>query len=102
MTKNEVLKYVHGVIYEYAQKEEFSHTIWDFYCDTLKLLDWLQECQMNDSEFCIAIRHQGVECGDSEYVAQRCKHLGKSVHSLAILYRYDTEIFDGDFQIVEL
>lgn len=69
---------------------------------SMNMHDWLQECQMNNSEFCIAIRYQGVECGDSEYVAQRCKHLGRAVHSLAIIYRYDAEKFDGDFQIVEL
>lgn len=98
MNQDEMLHYVIDVVKKYDKKEDTSHVLFDFLVDTPKLIDFLQLDVLEP--FYIAIRQSGCECGKSEYVEDRLKHLGEPIHVIQIRWERNLTL-DYDFIVNE-
>lgn len=99
MHRTELLRYIAETVLTYEKLEITSHILWDYMCDSKKLLDWLI-IGSNTEAFYIAIRKSGLEAGSKEYVKSRCEALGLPIHTMEIS---KNEWFtpDYDFKVKE-
>lgn len=99
MNQTELLRYIAETVLTYEKLEITSHILWDYMCDSQKLLDWLVDGRATESFF-IAIRKMGVESGSKDYVHERLQSLGSPIHVIKISKSQDYS--DGfDYKVVE-
>lgn len=99
MNRNEMLRYIAETVLTYEKLEITSHILWDYMCDSQKLLDWLVDGRATEPFF-IAIRKMGVESGNKDYVHERLQSLGSPIHVIKISKAQDySEEFD--YEVVE-
>lgn len=99
MSKTELLRYIAETVLTYEKLEVTSHIIWDYMCDSSKLVNWICEYGMQEP-IIIAIRKHGVEIGDKQYVSDRLKVLGQAIHTIEIT-KLEEYISGKDFEIKE-
>lgn len=83
MNRTELLRYISETVLTYEKMEVTSHILWDYMCDSQKLLDWLT-IGSNTEQFYIAIRKSGLASGTKEQVNELTKILGQSIHTIEI------------------
>lgn len=97
MKRTELIQYIAETVLSYEKLEVTSHILWDFMCDSNKILQWIID-DRNKDVFYIAIRKLGLETGSKEYVDERCAALGKPIHTIEIHKIQDRY---ADFEIRE-
>lgn len=99
MSRTELLRYIAETVLTYEKLEVTSHIIWDYMCDSSKLVNWICEYGMQEP-IIIAIRKHGVEIGDKQYVSDRLKVLGQAIHTIEI-HKTEAFISNNDFEVKE-
>ena len=99
MGRTELLQYIVETILTYDKLEVTKSIIWDYMCDSSKLISWMCEYGMQEP-IIIAIRKHGVEIGDKEYVYDRLKVLGQAIHTIEI-HKTEVFIYNKDFEVKE-
>ena len=83
MNRTELIQYIAETVLSYEKLEVTSHILWDFMCDSHKIIQWTVDDRNKDA-FYIAIRKSGLETGSKENVDKRCAVLGKPIHTIEI------------------
>ena len=96
MKRTELIQYIAETVLSYENLEVTSNILWDFMCDSNKIIQWTYNG--NKDVFYIAIRKLGLETGSKEYVDERCAALGKPIHTIEIHKIQDRY---ADFEIRE-
>lgn len=99
MSRTELLQYIVETILTYDKLEVTKSIIWDYMCDSSKLVNWICEYGMQEP-IIIAIRKLGVEIGDKEYVSDRLRTLGQAIHTIEI-HKTEVYISCNDFEVKE-
>lgn len=99
MSRTELIRYITETILTYDKLEVTSHIIWDYMCDSSKLVNWICEYGMQEP-IIIAIRKNGVEVGNKEYVSERLRVLGEAIHTIEIT-KIDEFLSGKDFEVKE-
>ena len=83
MSKNELLRYIAETVLTYDKLEVTRYIIWDYMCDSNKILKWI--CEYSAQEpLIIAIRKHSVEVGDKDDVSERLQRLGPAIHTIEV------------------
>ena len=83
MERTELIQYIAETVLSYEKLEVTSHILWDFMCDSNKIIQWTIDDRNKDA-FYIAIRKGGLETGSKENVDKRCAVLGSPIHTIEI------------------
>ena len=83
MKRTELIQYIAETVLSYEKLEVTSHILWDFMCDSNKIIQWTIDDRNKDA-FYIAIRKSGLETGSKENVDKRCAVLGSPIHTIEI------------------
>ena len=99
MGRTELLRYIAETVLTYEKLEVTRCIIWDYMCDSNKILKWI--CEYSAQEpIIIAIRKHGVEVGNKEYVSERLRVLGEAIHTIEIT-KIDEFLSGKDFEVKE-
>ena len=99
MSKTELIRYIAETVLAYEKLEVTAHIIWDYTCDSSKMISWMCDDRKQEP-LIIAIRKHGVEIGDKEYVSDRLRSLGQAIHTIEIT-KLEEFISGKDFEIKE-
>ena len=99
ISRTELIRYISETVLTYEKLEVTDHIIWDYTCDSSKMISWMCDDRKQEP-LIIAIRKHGVEIGDKEYVSDRLRSLGQAIHTIEI-YRIKKFISGKDFEIKE-
>ena len=99
ISRTELLQYIAETVLTYEKLEVTAHILWDYMCDSSKLVNWICEYGMQEP-IIIAIRKHGVEIGDKQYVSDRLKVLGQAIHTIEI-HKTEAFISNNDFEVKE-
>lgn len=89
MSRAELTRYINKTVLAYEKLERTEHILWEYMDNFSKLLKWM----CNDSKrepIIIAIRKNGADIGDKEYVLDRLQVFGQAIHTIEI---HKTEVF---------
>lgn len=81
---SKLLYYLHEEMMKEDAKEETSHILWDWTCDSSKIIHFLCNIDKDVDMMVIAFRESGLEAGTEEDVRERCRILGKPYRVLRI------------------
>ena len=84
LNRDELLRYVVNRVIKEDSNEETSHILWDWTCDSGKIMNFLCGMEKDTDELIIAFRKSGLESGTEEEVRERCEILGKPYRVLRI------------------
>ena len=99
MGRTELLQYIVETILTYDKLEVTKSIIWDYMCDSSKLISWMNSFREREP-IIIAIGKRGVEIGDKEYVSDRLRFISPAIHTIEI-YKLEGYILNKDFEIKE-
>lgn len=86
MRQTELLQYVAGTVITYDKLEVTRNILWDYMCQSPKILDWLVD-GCNSEPLYIAIRKNGTEIGSKDYVNEQCNVFGRVIHTIIVSKR---------------
>ena len=81
---SKLLYYLHEEMMKEDAKEETSHILWDWTCDSGKIIHFLCNIEKDVDMMVIAFRKSGLEAGTYEDVADRCEVLGQTYRVIRI------------------
>ena len=81
---SDLLYYLHSEMMKEDAKEETSHILWDWTCDSGKIIHFLCDIEKYTDELIIAFRESGFEAGIEEEVRERCRVLGQPYRVIRI------------------
>ena len=81
---SDLLYYLHREMMKEDTKEETSHILWDWTCDSRRIMNFLCGMEKDTDELIIAFRKSGLEAGTEEEVRERCEILGQPYRVLRI------------------
>lgn len=99
ISRTELIRYIAETVLTYEKLEATAHILWDYMCDSSKLISWMCDDRKQEP-IIIAIRKHGVEIGDKEYVSDRLRVLGQAIHTIEIT-KLEEYISGKDFEIKE-
>ena len=82
---SDLLYYLHSEMMKEDAKEETSHILWDWTCDSGKIMNFLCGMEKDEEVIVVAFRKSGLESGTEEEVRERCEILGKPYRVLRII-----------------
>ena len=81
---SDLLYYLHSEMMKEDAKEETSHILWDWTCDSGKIMNFLCGMEKDEEVMVVAFRKSGLEAGAEEEVNERCMVLGQLYRVLRI------------------
>lgn len=81
---SKLLYYLHEEMMKEDAKEETSHILWDWTCDSGTIMRFLCGMDKYEEVMIIAFRKSGLEAGTEEHVRERCEALGQTYRVLRI------------------
>ena len=81
---SKLLYYLHEEMMKEDAKEETSHILWDWTCDSGKIIHFLCDVDKVTDELVVAFRKSGLEAGTEEYVRERCEALGQTYRVIRV------------------
>ena len=81
---SDLLYYLHSEMMKEDAKEETSHILWDWTCDSGKIMNFLCGMEKDEEVIVVAFRKSGLESGTEEEVRERCEILGQPYRVLRI------------------
>lgn len=81
----DLLYYLHSEMMKEDAKEATSHILWDWTCDSGKIMNFLCGMEKYEDVMVIAFRKSGLEAGTDEEVRKRCEILGQPYRVLRII-----------------
>ena len=81
---SDLLYYLHSEMMKEDAKKETSHILWDWTCDSGKIIHFLCDIEKYTDELIIAFRESGFEAGTEEEVRERCRVLGQPYRVIRI------------------
>lgn len=83
LNRTELIQEIYKTVLEYEMYPDTCSILWDFMCDTQKLLDFFIK-EMDDDKLFIYIRQSGLETGTIDQVCERCSVLGNPICRIMI------------------
>ena len=84
MYSDGLLYYLHSEMMKEDAKEETSHILWDWTCDSRKIINFICSIEKDEEVMVIAFRKYGLEAGTEEEVRESCRILGQPYRVLRI------------------
>lgn len=80
----DLLYYLHSEMMKEDAKEDTSHILWDWTCDSGRIMNFLCAMEKYEDVLLVAFRKSGLESGTEEEVRDRCRILGQPYRVLRI------------------
>ena len=80
----DLLYYLHSEMMKEDAKEDTSHILWDWTCDSGRIMNFLCGMEKYEDVLLVAFRKSGLESGTEEEVRDRCRILGQPYRVLRI------------------
>ena len=80
----DLLYYLHEEMMKEDAKKETIHILWDWTCDSSKIIHFLCNIDKDVDMMVIAFRESGLEAGTEEDVRERCRILGQPYRVIRI------------------
>lgn len=74
---SDLLYYLHSEMMKEDAKEDTYHILWDWTCDSRRIMNFLCGMEKDEEVMVIAFRKYGLEAGTEEEVRESCRILGQ-------------------------
>ena len=81
---SDLLYYLHSEMIKEDSKEDTYHILWDWTCDSRRIMNFLCGMEKDEEVMVIAFRKYGLEAGTEEEVRESCRILGQPYRVLRI------------------
>ena len=81
---SDLLYYLHSEMMKEDTREDTYHLLWDWTCDSRRIMNFLCGMEKDEEVMVIAFRKYGLEAGTEEEVRESCRILGQPYRVLRI------------------